>query len=50
MQARASVSTQVPSLIIGIMLIFAACTAFMRYYLQKMSLKVEDNLKKEGLL
>ena len=50
MQARASVSTQVPSLIIGIMLTFAACTAFMRYYIQKVSLNMEDNLKKEGLL
>lgn len=50
MQARVGVSTQVPSLIIGIMLTFAACTAFMRYYIQKVSLNIEDNLKKEGLL
>lgn len=50
MQARAQVSTQVPSLIIGIMLTFAACTAFMKYYIQKVSLNMEDDLKKEGLL
>lgn len=50
MQARAGVSTQVPSLIIGIMLTFAACTAFMKYYIQKVSLNMEEDLKKEGLL
>lgn len=50
MQARTQVSTQVPALIIGIMLTFAACTGFMRFYIKKVSINMEENLKKEGIL
>lgn len=44
MQARSGVSTQIPSLIIGLLLLFAACTGFLRRSIEKTAMRFEEEL------
>lgn len=42
MQGRTGVSTYIPSLLIGILLLFAACGAFFKFYIGRIAEKLEE--------
>jgi ABC-type uncharacterized transport system, permease component len=42
MQAKANVSVQIPSLIVGILLLFSACGAFLKHYIKKFAERIEE--------